>query len=46
MRTALLENGAIEQPDDKERWEIRRRADYNEIVWLKKFHSDGRGRAD
>ena len=46
MRTVLLENGATEQPDDKERWEIRRRADYNEIAWLKKFHSDGRGRAD
>jgi hypothetical protein len=42
MRELLLQAGATESDEAKERWEIRRRADACEDAWLRNFHCDPR----
>ena len=42
MRNALLEAGATEDDELKERWAIRRSHDACEKAWLRNFHMDPR----
>ena len=42
MRELLLEAGAFETDEDRERWLIRRRADECEGAWMRNFHRDPR----
>eukprot|EP00973_Karenia_brevis_P060165 8371701-Karenia_brevis.AAC.1 len=40
MRDLLLQAGAIDNIDGKERWVIRRCADTCEDAWMRNFHRD------
>ena len=40
MRDLLLRAGATEDGETQKRWEIRRRADASEDVWMRNFHRD------
>ena len=42
MRDLLLEYGAKESKDDKERWQIRKDADAHELHCTKTFYEDDR----
>ena len=42
MRQLLLDAGAIEDAELKERWVQRRNADAFEDAWLRNFHGDPR----
>ena len=42
MRQLLLDAGAIEDAELKERWVQRRNADACEDAWLRNFHGDPR----
>ena len=42
MRQLLLDHGAIESKEDKERWRVREKSDAAEAAWLRNFHKDDR----
>jgi len=42
MYKLLLDHGAKETKDDKERWKVRTYVDNNEVSWMMRFHRDDR----
>ena len=42
MRQLLLDHGATENKEDRERWAVREYSDMNERAWLMNFHRDDR----